>query len=91
MGKGGSTSREVIEWRWLVKIEYDKKADALYIQLREATVDDNIDIEDGVTVDVDADGHIIGVEVLDASKRLPQSDLTKLTVEHFPVEGVRTS
>ena len=29
-----------------MKIEYDKEADALYIQFREADVDDNIDIEE---------------------------------------------
>ena len=69
-----------------MKIEYDREADALYIQLRDAKVDDNIDIEEGVTVDVDGEGHIIGVEVLDASKRLSPSELTRLTVEHFPVE-----
>ena len=28
-----------------MKIEYDKEADALYIQLKEAHVEDNIDIE----------------------------------------------
>jgi uncharacterized protein YuzE len=58
-----------------VKIEYDPEADALYIQIREAHPDDNIDIEEGVTVDVDEHGHIVGVEVLDASKRLSPSDL----------------
>jgi len=51
-----------------LKIEYDKEADALYIQLREAYVDDNIDIEGGVTVDLDEKKHIVGIEILDASK-----------------------
>ena len=40
-----------------MKVEYDKEADALYIQLREAYVDDNIDIEEGVTVDLDEKKH----------------------------------
>jgi len=41
-----------------VKIEYDPEADALYIQIREAVPpSDNIDIEEGVTVDVDEHGH----------------------------------
>ena len=52
------------------KIEYDREADALYIQLRAIHPDDNIDIEEGVTVDLDKDGHIIGIEILDASERL---------------------
>jgi len=69
-----------------VKIEYDPEADALYIQIREAHPDDNIDIEEGVTVDVDEDGHIVGVEILDASKRLSPSDLTNITIQKLPLE-----
>jgi len=48
-----------------VKIEYDPEADALYIQVREADAADNIDIEDGVSVDVDAERHIVGLEILE--------------------------
>jgi len=71
-----------------VKIEYDPEADALYIQIREAVrPSDNIDIEEGVTVDVDEHGHIVGLEVLDASKRLSPSDLTSITIERLPLEA----
>jgi len=48
----------------------EDQANARYIQIREARVDDNIDIEDGVTVDLDEDRHIVGVEILDTTKRL---------------------
>jgi uncharacterized protein YuzE len=50
-----------------MKIEYSKNIDALYIRLREAEIGDSIDIEEGVTVDLDEKGHIVGVEILDAS------------------------
>ncbi len=73
-----------------MKIEYDKEADALYIQLREASVDDNIDIEEGVTVDLDEKKHIVGIEILDASKRLSLKDLVNITIENLPVEKVET-
>jgi uncharacterized protein YuzE len=69
-----------------VKIEYDPEADALYIQIREAHPNDNIDIEEGVTVDVDEHGHIVGLEILDASKRLSPSDLTCISIEKLPLE-----
>jgi len=70
-----------------VKIEYDAEANALYIQIREARVDDNIDIEDGVTVDLDEDRHIVGVEILDATKRLSPSDLSSITIQKLPLES----
>jgi uncharacterized protein YuzE len=71
-----------------MKIEYDKEADALYIQLREAYVDDNIDIEEGVTVDLDDKGHIVGIEILDASEKLKLSDLVNISIENLPLEKV---
>ena len=70
-----------------MRIEYDPEADALYIQIREARADDNIDIEEGVTVDVDENRHIVGVEILDASKRLSPSDLSSITVQKLPFEA----
>ena len=52
-----------------MRITYDPEVDALYIALREGVADDSMDVEDGVTVDLDAGGHILGVEVLDARRR----------------------
>ena len=69
-----------------MKIEYDAEADALYIQVRAAEPRDNIDIEEGVSVDVDEHGHIVGLEILDASKRLSPSDLASITIEKLPIE-----
>ena len=73
-----------------MRIEYDKEADALYIQLREASVDDNIDIEEGVTVDLDEKRHIVGIEILDASKKLSLEDLVNITIQNLPVEKVES-
>jgi len=69
-----------------MKIEYDRAADALYISLREAHAADNIDIEEGVTVDLDKNGHIIGIEILDAGRKLSSKDLANITIAHLPVE-----
>lgn len=74
-----------------MKIEYDREADALYIQLREAHVDDNIDIEEGVTIDIDEKKHIIGIEILDVSKRLSLKDIVNITIENLPIENVETA
>ena len=73
-----------------MRIEYDKEADALYIQLREVSVDDNIDIEEGVTIDLDEEKHIVGIEILDASKKLSLKDLINITIENLPIERIET-
>jgi len=69
-----------------MKIEYDKEADALYIQLKEAFVEDSVEVENGVVVDVDSDRHVIGLEVLNASKRLTLSDLTNISIQNIPLK-----
>jgi len=56
-----------------MKIQYDPEVDALYIELRDVHADHNVDIEEGVSVDLDVDGHIVGLEILDASERLKES------------------
>ncbi|MBI4288924.1 MAG: DUF2283 domain-containing protein [Chloroflexi bacterium] len=71
-----------------MRIEYDKEVDALYIQLREAEPNDTTDIEEGVTVDLDKDGHIIGIEILDASERLGLESLLNVSIENMPLEKI---
>lgn len=71
-----------------MKIEYSKSVDALYIRLREAKIVDSMDIEEGVTVDLDEKGHIVGLEILDASEKLNISDLVNISIENLPLERV---
>ena len=69
-----------------MRIEYNKEADALYIQLREVYADDNIDLEEGITIDLDENRHLVGLEILDASKKLSLSDMANITIENIPLE-----
>jgi len=74
-----------------MKIEYSKDVDALYVRLREAKIVDSMDIEEGVTVDLDDKGHIVGLEILDASEKLELSDLVNISIENLPIAKVATS
>lgn len=55
-----------------MKIEFDPIADALYLELSDSEVEKTEEIKPGVMMDYDADGNIIGVEVLYISKRANQ-------------------
>lgn len=68
-----------------MKITYDQQADVLYIQLREVRPADSIDLEEGITADLDAEGHVIGLEVLDARLRLGEDALSNVALERFPL------
>ena len=52
-----------------MKIEYDQKADAMYIRLRVGTVAESDEMRPGVVFDFDADGKVLGIEMLDVSQR----------------------
>lgn len=64
-----------------MKIELDKKTDAAYIYLKES-IDpggvektypcDPLQIKGMINLDFDKDGRLIGIEVMDASKKLPE-------------------
>ena len=67
-------------------ITYDREVDALYIQLTETKPARGMDIEEGVTVDLDAQGHMVGIEILDASERLGKEQLHSVTLKDLAFE-----
>ena len=70
-----------------MKIEYDKQADALYIYIQEKMVARTKEVEDGIIIDFDSDNRLIGLEVLDITKRFALSDIVNLQIENLPVEA----
>jgi uncharacterized protein YuzE len=62
----------------MVRVEYDKKADAMYIWLRKAKYDISEELAENVVLDLDKNGRIIGIEVLDATKNLGKELVTRI-------------
>jgi len=69
-----------------MRIEYDREADALYIQIQEKYVAKTKEVEEGVLLDFDESAKLIGIEILAATKRFALSDIVNLQVENLPVE-----
>jgi len=64
-----------------MRVRYDEEADALYIRLRKSEYDESDEIQEGFILDYDADGKIIGIEILEASAHLPPADLSTVNFE----------
>jgi uncharacterized protein YuzE len=60
-----------------MKMTFDKKADAMYIYLKEEKVFRTEDITSDTIVDYDKDGDVVGIEILSASKKIPMEELTR--------------
>jgi len=72
-----------------VRITYDSEVDALYIRFIEATVTTK-HVAEGIAVDYDAEGHIAGVEILDAVKRFGSKDVfRKVSIEELTLSQPR--
>jgi YD repeat-containing protein len=65
-----------------MNISYDQAVDALYISFRQAPVDNTDEVHENINFDYDADGHVVGIEVLDASRLI--SDPAEATLEVHP-------
>lgn len=64
-----------------MKIRYDAEVDALSIVFLETTVTTQ-QVAEGIAVEYDAEGHIAGIEILDASTRFGDADpLRSVTLE----------
>lgn len=52
-----------------MKLEFDPQADAVYLELTDAEVEESKEIQPGIIMDYDAEGRVVGIEVLYVSKR----------------------
>ena len=52
-----------------MKVQYDPSADAMYLPLTDGVVADSDEVRDGVVLDYDEAGRVIGIEVLNLSRR----------------------
>lgn len=67
-----------------MKVEYDHKADAVYLQLasRKEKVWKSREVEPGVVLDLNKRKNVIGIEILDVSRRFKPSELFQFSVKH---------
>jgi len=62
-----------------IVLRYDRSVDALYIKLKEDRVAESDEIAPGIIVDYNERGEVVGIEVLQFSKR--NIDIKKLITE----------
>ena len=66
-----------------MKIEYDKEVDALYIRIQEKKVARTKEVEEGINLDIDEDGKIIGLEIIGATERYKKEDIFNIATENL--------
>jgi uncharacterized protein YuzE len=69
-----------------MKLHYYPETDSLYIDLNAKPSKDSREVAEGVVVDFDEQGNIVGIDIEHASTRL---DLQTLETEDLPTQSVK--
>jgi uncharacterized protein YuzE len=69
-----------------MKLHYDQETDSLYIALNSRPSADSREIQDGLVIDLDAKGRIVGIDIQHASELL---DLATLETESLPAAKLK--
>lgn len=64
-----------------MRLSYDPETDSLYIHLTERASADSDEVADGVVLDFDQAGALVGIDVQHASRHV---DFSRLLVDHMP-------
>ena len=66
-----------------MKLNYYKDTDSLYIDLSSRPSADSREISEGVVLDYDSDGNIVGIDIDNASRKI---DLKEVVLSRIPAE-----
>lgn len=69
-----------------MEISLDLEADALYVRFRQGEFAENKKVDDETILDYDAEGRLLGIEVLNVSRRIPLEELSDVNLR-LPVRG----
>lgn len=64
-----------------MKVYYDGEVDALYLKLDNKAPEGVIEISEGVNLDTTSEGKIVGIEILNASKKMNIKTILSYTLE----------
>lgn len=64
-----------------MKVHYDEAVDALYLELGQGEPDGVVEVAEGIHVDTTADNAIVGIEILEASRKIDLNTFLSYTLE----------
>jgi len=70
-----------------MKITYDPKTDAVYIQFQEGEYSISKEISEGIILDYTEEGKVMGIEILEVSQKMPLKNIEEITLS-IPVKEV---
>jgi uncharacterized protein YuzE len=67
-----------------MRLDYYPDTDSLYIDLSAKSSVESREVSEGVVLDYDEEGNLVGIDIDNASRKL---DLSEVVTSHIPVEA----
>jgi uncharacterized protein YuzE len=71
-----------------MKLSYEKETDSLYIHLSNTSSVDSDEVVDGVVLDFDSNGMLVGIDVQNASQK---TDINSVSLLHLPLHDLNAA
>lgn len=71
-----------------MKLHYYPETDSLYVEFKASRSAETLEVTDGLNVDLDAGGDVVGFDIDHASRRL---DLSTLETEALPIHAIKAT
>ena len=71
-----------------MKLHYYPETDSLYVEFKTTPGTETLEVADGLNVDLDADGEVVGFDIDHAAARL---DLSTLETQSLPLRATKAS
>ncbi len=71
-----------------MKLHYYPETDSLYVEFKAGGSTETLEVTDGLNVDLDAGGEVVGFDIDHASRRL---DLSTLETEALPIHAIKAT
>lgn len=74
-----------------MKLKYDKISDAAYMRIADGKISSTVEVSEHVNVDLDSNGKIVGIEILDYSSNNDVNLLESFVVNGMPIEVIAST
>ena len=71
-----------------MKLSYDRETDSLYIHLSARLSVDSDEVAEGVVLDFDSEGILVGIDVQHASQK---TDIESISLSHLPLHNLEAA
>lgn len=74
-----------------MKIKYDSEVDILCITLKDVEIEESGEETPGIILDYDSEGNIVGIEILQASKRIDNPQAIEYQINPIAINSLTNS